>query len=80
MSSEKIHPLRKNPSLKGKITVKIVVSPDGKVVKAEVISSTLGFLELEEAIINRIYRWRFSEMKGVEDFTIDYTFDFAPVG
>ena len=72
--------LRKNPSLKGKITVKIVVSPDGKVVKAEVISSTLGFLELEEAIINRIYRWRFSEMKGVEDFTIDYTFDFAPVG
>ena len=72
--------LRKNPSLKGKITVKIVVSADGKVVKAEVISSTLDFLELEETIINRIYRWRFSEMKDVEDFTIDYTFDFAPVG
>lgn len=72
--------LRKNPSLKGKITVKIIVSLDGKVVKAEVISSTLDFLELEEAIINRIYKWRFSEMKDVEDFTIDYTFDFAPVG
>ncbi|MBI3583188.1 MAG: AgmX/PglI C-terminal domain-containing protein [Nitrospinae bacterium] len=72
--------LRKNPSLKGKITVKIVISQDGKVVKSEVVSSTLGFPELEEAIINRIYRWRFSELDDVEDFTIDYTFDFAPVG
>ena len=72
--------LRKNPSLKGKITVKIVISQDGKVVKSEVVSSTLGSPELEEAIINRIYRWRFSELDDVEDFTIDYTFDFAPVG
>ena len=72
--------LRKNPSLKGKITVKIVISQDGKVVKSEVVSSTLGSPELEEAIINRIYRWRFSELNDVEDFTIDYTFDFAPVG
>ncbi len=72
--------LRKNPSLKGKITVKIVISQDGKVVKSEVVSSTLGSPELEEAIINRIYRWKFSELDDVEDFTIDYTFDFAPVG
>lgn len=72
--------LRKNPSLKGKITVKIVISQEGKVVKSEVVSSTLGSPELEEAIINRIYRWRFSELDDVEDFTIDYTFDFAPVG
>ncbi len=72
--------LRKNPSLKGKITVKIVISQDGKVVKSEVVLSTLGSPELEEAIINRIYRWRFSELDDVEDFTIDYTFDFAPVG
>lgn len=72
--------LRKNPSLKGKITVKIVISQEGKVVKSEVVSSTLGSPELEEAIINRIYRWRFSELDDVKDFTIDYTFDFAPVG
>src|SRR3989338_1960928 len=71
--------LRKNPSLKGKITVKVVISADGKVVKAEVISSTLDFSELEEAIISRIYRWRFSEIKDIGDFAIDYTFDFAPV-
>jgi len=72
--------LRKNPLLKGKVTVKIVISQDGKVVKSEVVSSTLGSPELEEAIINRIYRWRFPELNGVDDFTIDYTFDFAPVG
>jgi TonB family protein len=72
--------LRKNPLLKGKITVKIVISQDGKVVKSEIVSSTLGSPELEEAIINRIYRWRFSALGDVEDFTIDYTFDFAPLG
>ena len=71
--------LRKNPSLKGKITVKVVISQDGRVVKAELISSTLDFSELEEAIISRIYRWRFSEIKDIGDFAIDYTFDFAPV-
>ncbi|MBI3755541.1 MAG: AgmX/PglI C-terminal domain-containing protein [Deltaproteobacteria bacterium] len=72
--------LRKEPSLKGKIEVKIVISGDGRVARADVVSSTFHSPELEEAIINRILKWRFKELKEVDDFTISYTFDFAPVG
>lgn len=71
--------LRKDPSLKGKITVKMVISIDGKVVNAEVVSSTISSPEMEEAIIKRIYRWQFLELKTGEDFTIAYTFDFSPI-
>ncbi|MFQ5901177.1 MAG: TonB family protein, partial [Thermodesulfobacteriota bacterium] len=72
--------LRKAPSLKGKITVRMAIAANGRVTKAEIISSTLDSPELEEAIINRIYRWRFPELKNGEDYTIPYTFDFAPGG
>lgn len=72
--------LKKNPMLRGKITVRLTISAEGKVRKVEMTSSTLNFPELEEAIINRIYLWKFPEAKGSEDFTIPYTFDFAPVG
>lgn len=72
--------LRKEPSLRGKIEVKIVISGDGRVARADVVSSTFHYPELEEAIINRILKWRFKELKEVDDFTINYTFDFAPVG
>lgn len=70
--------LRKDPSLKGKITVKIVVSPDGKVAKVEKVASTLNLPELEDAIVNRVYKWQFSEVRGADDFVITYTFDFSP--
>lgn len=72
--------LRKDPSLRGKIEVRIVISGDGRVARADVVSSTFHYPELEEAIISRILKWRFKELKEVDDFTINYTFDFAPVG
>lgn len=71
--------LKNNPYLKGNITVKITISPEGKVKKVEKVSSTLGFPKLEKKIIKRIYRWKFMVLKNSTDFTIDYTFDFSPV-
>lgn len=72
--------LKNNPSLKGKVTAMIVISQSGKVIRSELVSSTLGFPELEEAIIKRIHMWKFPESKGADDYTIEYIFDFAPVG
>lgn len=71
--------IRDNPFLKGKITVKITISADGKVASAELVSSTLDSQELREAILSRILKWKFLRLKDVESFTITYTFDFAPV-
>lgn len=70
--------LRKDPSLKGKISVKLTISERGKVTKVEITSSTLNNKELDEAIMNRIYKWQFSEAIGSGDFVITYTFDFSP--
>ncbi|MEK6531595.1 MAG: AgmX/PglI C-terminal domain-containing protein [Deltaproteobacteria bacterium] len=71
--------IRDNPFLKGKITVKITISADGKVASADLVSSTLDSQELRDAILSRILKWKFSRLKDVETFTITYTFDFAPV-
>lgn len=72
--------LRKDPSLRGKIEVRIVIAGDGRIIRADIVSSNIHSPELEEAIISRILKWRFGELKGTGDFTINYTFDFAPVG
>ena len=72
--------LRKDPTLKGKVTVKIVITPDGKVALAEIVSSTLASQDVVDAIIKKIYRWKFHELMGGEEFAITYTFDFSPVG
>lgn len=72
--------LRKDATLKGKISVKILVGQDGKVKEASMASTTLNNQELEEAMISRIQKWKFPELQGGEDFPITYTFDFSPVG
>ncbi|MBI5599352.1 MAG: AgmX/PglI C-terminal domain-containing protein [Deltaproteobacteria bacterium] len=72
--------LRKDSTLKGKVTVKIVISPDGKVAKAEMVSTTLDSSETVEAIVARITRWKFPTLLGGEEYIITYTFDFSPVG
>lgn len=72
--------LRKTPTLRGKVTARITISPDGKVKKSEIVNSTLNAPDLDEQIAARIYLWKFPDAAGSEDFTIEYTFDFAPVG
>lgn len=72
--------LRKDPSLKGRIKVKIVISSNGKAKEVAIESSTLNSPELEEAIVNRIYMWKFPQFKGNETFTTVYAFDFSPIG
>lgn len=69
--------LRKDPSLKGAITVKMVISPTGKASEVIIVSSTLNAPELEKAIADRIYMWRFPGFKWGESFTTTYTFDFS---
>lgn len=72
--------LRKDSTLKGKISAKIIVAQDGKVREATLVSSTLNSKELEEAILSRILKWKFPELLGGDEFSITYTFDFSPVG
>ncbi len=50
--------LKRSPNLKGKITVRITVAPDGSVKNAEIVSSTLNNKRVERCILARIRLWK----------------------
>ena len=46
--------LKRNPSLKGKVTVRITVNPEGHVSNVEIINSTMNNNRVERCILSRI--------------------------
>jgi TonB family protein len=50
--------LRRNPELKGKVTVRVTVSPDGSVNNAEIAASTLNDERVERCILSRVRMWK----------------------
>lgn len=50
--------LKYDPDISGKIVVRFTIDPDGTVITASVITSTLNSPRMEECILNRIKRWR----------------------
>jgi TonB family protein len=50
--------LRQNPSLQGKVVVRITVAPDGCVSDVSVVSSTLNDEKAEQCILSRIRQWK----------------------
>jgi outer membrane biosynthesis protein TonB len=72
--------LRKNQNLKGNVTVRFVITPEGKVKDVALVATTLASEQVVDRILRKIYRWKFKELVSGEDFVITYTFDFSPVG
>jgi TonB family protein len=70
--------LRKNPGLRGKVAVRITVTPDGSVSDADVVSSTLNDADVEQCILSRVRQWRDFEPidsnEGSVTFKQTYTF------
>ncbi|MGQ9706481.1 MAG: AgmX/PglI C-terminal domain-containing protein [bacterium] len=56
--------LRNNPTLEGKVVISLTITPDGSVVKANVISSSLNSSKLENAIISNILLAKFPPIVG----------------
>ncbi|MBN2497580.1 MAG: TonB family protein [Deltaproteobacteria bacterium] len=71
--------LKSNPMLAGKVVLRLVIGPDGRVVKAEVQSSTLGEEEFEQALLNIASRWRFPALPGGGQVVVSYPFIFRSV-
>jgi periplasmic protein TonB len=69
--------LRQNAALQGKMVVKIVIDPSGKIVEASLVSSELGDKELEAKILQRIRLISFPA-SNVARTTLNQTFDFLP--
>ena len=70
--------LRKDPTLRGKILLRISIEPGGAVSMCEVESTDLGSPELVAKIVARIKRFNFGPKEGVLKMTILYPIDFLP--
>ena len=70
--------LRKNPTLRGKILLKISIETSGTVSMCKVESTDLESPELVAKIVARIRRFNFGPKEGVPKMTILYPIDFLP--
>jgi protein TonB len=69
--------LRKDPTLQGKVVLKLTIASSGKVVTCKIVSSELGDSRLERKLIQRVKMIRFGP-EDVGPFTFTYPIDFFP--
>lgn len=69
--------LRMDPSLEGKLVLRLTIAPTGEVTFCEVVSSELGDSDLERKLVQRIKLFRF-EARDVEAITTTKPIDFFP--
>ena len=69
--------LRMDPSLEGKLVLRLTIAPSGEVIFCEIVSSELGDEDLERKLVQRIRMFRF-EAKDVEAITTTKPIDFFP--
>lgn len=72
--------LRKDPTLRGKILLRISIETSGAVSMCKVESTDLASPELVAKIVARIKRFNFGPKEGVSKITILYPIDFLPAG
>jgi TonB family protein len=69
--------LRSNPSLQGKLVLRLTIEPSGQVSAVEVVSSELGDEELEKKLVQRVRMFTFLS-KDVPPVTTTKPIDFFP--
>jgi TonB family protein len=64
-----------NPNLRGRIDLEIEIAPNGKVTRANVITSTLGDRQLDSCILRAVKRWRFGAVDtGIVRIRVPFIF------
>jgi protein TonB len=69
--------LRADPTLEGKLVLRLTIAPTGEVTFCEVVSSELGDPDLEQKLVQRVRMFRF-EARDVEAITTTKPIDFFP--
>ncbi len=68
--------LQSRPDLEGKVTLKFVVGPTGRVLVTEVLEDTLGEGEVASCIANKARNWQFPRPRGGGVVAVKYPFLF----
>jgi protein TonB len=69
--------LRADPTLEGKLVLRLTIDPSGLVTMCEIVSSELSDEELERRLVQRVKRFQF-EARDVESITTTKPIDFFP--
>jgi len=69
--------LRKDPTLEGKLVLRLTIAPNGTVTFCEIVSSELGDADLEAKLVARVKMFVF-QAKDVEAITTTKPIDFFP--
>jgi len=72
--------LRKDPTLRGKILLRITIEPGGEVSACTMQSSDLASPELVAQVVERVKKFNFGPKENVPKTTILYPIDFLPGG
>lgn len=70
--------LRKDPTLRGKMVLRMTIEPDGTVSLCVVESTDLASKALTQHVVARVKRFNFGPKEGVPAITILYPIDFLP--
>lgn len=70
--------LRTDPTLRGKMILRITIEPNGEVSFCKVESTNLNSAVLSEEIVERVKKFNFGPKDGVPRVTILYPIDFLP--
>ena len=70
--------LRKNPTLRGKMLLRIAIEPNGRVSLCKVESTDLASPELVAKVVARVKGFNFGAKEGVPETIILYPIDFLP--
>ncbi len=70
--------LRKDPTLRGQMVLRLTIEPDGSVSMCEVQSSDMNAPLLSEQVVGRVRNFDFGAKDGIVSMTIIYPIDFLP--
>lgn len=70
--------LRKNPTLQGKMVLRLTIEPNGKVSACDVDSSDMDSPSMNKNIVARVKKFNFGAKEGVPTITILFPVDFLP--
>jgi hypothetical protein len=70
--------LRINPTLQGKMVLRLTIEPDGSVSMCQLQSTDMDSPDLVTQVVNRVKTINFGAKEGVQAVTISYPIDFLP--
>ena len=72
--------LRRDPTLRGQLVLKLTIEPDGTVSMCELHSSSMDAPALADQVVTRVNSFDFGAKEDIVAVTIIYPIDFLPAG